>query len=87
MHRSVFLNRLAISFVAIVGIAAPMTAQVTTGSVVGTVTDAQGGVVPGATVVLVSETRGTKMAPVVANATGDYVVPNVRADTYRLKSR
>ena len=29
----------------------------------GTVKDAQGGVVPGATVVLVSETKGTKSAP------------------------
>ena len=38
-------------------------AQITTGNVAGTVKDAQGGVVPGATVVLVSETKGTKSAP------------------------
>ena len=41
-------------------------AQITTGSVVGTVKDAQGGVIPGATVTLTSETKGT-----VAPAHGD----------------
>ena len=42
------------------GMATPASAQITTGAVTGTVTDAQGGVMPGATVVLVSETQGTK---------------------------
>ena len=50
------------------GLAAPASAQITTGAVTGTVTDAQGGVIPGATVILVSETQGTKSAPVVTNA-------------------
>ena len=36
-------------------------AQITTGTVAGTVKDAQGGVVPGATVVLISETKGTEV--------------------------
>ena len=58
-------------------LAAPALAQITTGNVAGTVKDAQGGVVPGATVVLVSETRGTKSRPAVTNDTGDYVFPNV----------
>ncbi|RPJ72955.1 MAG: hypothetical protein EHM24_08640, partial [Acidobacteria bacterium] len=40
-------------------------AQITTGTVTGRVVDAQGGVIPGATVVLISETRATKSAPVV----------------------
>src|SRR4030095_4772369 len=56
--------------------------QVTTGTVFGTVKDPQGGVIPGATIVLTSDTRGTKTAPVVTNATGDFAVPNVAADTY-----
>jgi len=60
-------------------------AQVTTGSVAGTVTDTQGSIVPGATVVLISEARGTKMAPVVTNISGDFVVPNVTADTYTVE--
>src|SRR5262245_31951432 len=65
--------------------ALPVSAQITTGNVLGTIKDAQGGVVPGATVVLISDTRGTKSAPVVTNATGDYVFPNVTADTYTLE--
>jgi hypothetical protein len=61
-------------------------AQVTTGSVTGTVLDAQGATIPGATVVLISQARGTKMAPVVTNVTGDFVVPNVTADTYTVEA-
>ena len=64
---------------------APASAQIITGTVTGTIKDAQGGVIPGATVVLVSQTRGTKMAPVVTNAQGDFVVPNLTADTYTFR--
>ena len=60
-------------------------AQVTTGNVFGTVKDTQGGVLPGATVVLVSETRGTKIGPVVTDEVGNFVVPNVTADTYTVE--
>src|SRR4051812_15722051 len=60
-------------------------AQITTGSVQGTVKDSTGGVVPGATVVLVSEAKGTKSVPSVTNATGDYVFPNMTADTYTVE--
>ena len=60
-------------------------AQVTTGNVFGTVKDAQGGVLPGATVVLISETRGTKIGPVVTDEIGNFVVPNVTADTYTVE--
>ena len=60
-------------------------AQITTGTVTGNVRDAQGGVIPGATVVLVSEARGTKSAPGVTNETGDYVFPNVTPDTYTVE--
>ena len=60
-------------------------AQITTGTVSGTVRDTTGAVIPGATVVLVSETRGTKSAPAVTNETGDYVFPNVTPDTYTVE--
>ena len=60
-------------------------AQITTGTVSGNVKDAQGGVIPGATVVLISETRGTRSAPAVTNETGDYVFPNVTPDTYTVE--
>jgi hypothetical protein len=63
----------------------PAAAQITTGTVTGTVKDAQGGVIPGATVVLTSEARGTKLAPVVTNESGDFVIPNVTADVYTVE--
>ncbi len=65
--------------------AMPATAQITTGTILGNVKDSTGGVVPGATVVLVSESRGTKSVPAVTNATGDYVFPNVTADIYTVE--
>jgi hypothetical protein len=60
-------------------------AQITTGTVTGRVVDAQGGVIPGATVILISESRNTRSAPVITNETGDYVFPNVTADTYTVE--
>jgi hypothetical protein len=63
----------------------PAFAQVNTGTVLGTVKDAQGGVIPGATVTLISEARGTRSAPVVTNENGDFVFANVAADTYTVE--
>ena len=65
---------LALAIVAILAAASPARAQITTGNITGTVKDSQGGVIPGATVVLKSETRGTALAPVVTNEAGEYVV-------------
>src|SRR5947207_6633910 len=65
--------------------ATPALAQITTGTVSGNVKDAQGGVIPGATVVLISESRGTKSAPAVTNETGNYVFPNITPDTYTVE--
>src|SRR3989441_3666974 len=65
--------------------AAPVWAQITTGTVSGTIKDAQGGVIPGATVVLISETRGARGAAAVTNESGDYVFPNVTPDTYAVE--
>jgi hypothetical protein len=70
---------------ACVTLAGPASAQITTGTVTGTVKDAQGGVIPGATVVLISDTKGTTSAPVITSATGDYVFPNVTPDTYTVE--
>src|SRR5689334_24105507 len=60
-------------------------AQGVTGTISGTVKDAQGGVVPGATVTLISESKGTVSAPVITSGTGDFVFPNVTADTYTVQ--
>ena len=47
---------------------APASGQITTSTVTGTVKDQQGGVMPGATVTLISETKGTQTTPVVTSA-------------------
>ena len=60
-------------------------AQITTGTIAGTVQDSQGGVIPGATIVLISESRGTRSVPGVTNATGDFVFPNMTPDTYTVE--
>ena len=57
----------------------PAQAQITTGSIAGTVKDEQGGVVPGATVAAINEAQGTRSAPVVTDAMGDFVFVNVNA--------
>ena len=79
-------NRLCVGVIVCGALLAALTggasAQVNTGTVLGTVKDAQGGVIPGATVTLISEARGTRSAPVVTNASGDFVFANVTADTY-----
>ena len=56
----------------------------TSSTVAGTVKDTQGGIIPGATVTLVSETRGTTFEAVAGN-TGDFVISNVPADTYTIR--
>jgi hypothetical protein len=64
---------------------APALAQITSGTVTGRVLDSTGAVVPGAKVILISETRGTRTAPVITNDTGDYVIPNVAPDQYTIE--
>ena len=78
------LRCLAIALI-VAGMTAPAAeAQGVTGTILGTVKDTQGGVVPGATITLTSDTRGTVLAPVVTNTSGDFVFPNVVADTYTI---
>src|SRR4029453_8355831 len=85
MKGSVFARAVLAALVLGVLAALPVFAQITTGTVAGAVKDDQGLPVPGATVTLISEARGTRMAPVITNATGDFVVPNVTADTYTIE--
>ena len=56
-------------------VAAPRStrAQGITGTILGTVKDAQGGVIPGATVTIISETQKTVSAPVVTNEAGESI--------------
>jgi hypothetical protein len=59
-------------------------AQSTRGSVAGAVRDAQGAAVPGATVELTSVRRNDTQST-TTNDEGDFVIPNLLPDTYRLK--
>ena len=61
-------------------------AQITGGTVIGTVQDALGAMVPGATVALISESRVRQVAETVTDATGDFVMPNIDADTYTIQA-
>jgi hypothetical protein len=70
---------------ATLGVAATSAAGQVTTTVLGTVKDSSGGVLPGATVVLTSETRGTTTAPAITNGSGDFVLPSVTPDTYTLQ--
>ena len=63
----------------------PASAQITTGNITGTVKDAQGGVIPGATVTLIDEAKGTRSAPATTDETGSYTFPNVTAATYTVE--
>src|SRR5436190_24382979 len=65
--------------------ALPASAQITTASVTGTVKDPQGGVIPGATVTLISETQGTQSSDVFTNSNGDFTFANVKPDRYTLQ--
>ena len=79
-------GRAVLSALLMLCLAAPTaTAQITTGTIAGTVQDSSGGVIPGATVTLISESRGTRGVPAVTNASGDYVFPNTTPDTYTVE--
>jgi hypothetical protein len=62
----------AIVVLLVCGLARPAWTQVTSASVAGVVKGAQGGVIPGATVMMISEKLGTKSAPVLTSGTGDF---------------
>src|SRR5205823_12974838 len=66
------------------GFAVSAMAQATNGTVAGTVKDAQGGIIPGATITLISETRGTTF-DAQSGVTGDFVVSNLPVDTYTIR--
>ena len=68
-----------------IGIVPTAAAQITTGTIFGTVKDSSGAIVPGATVVLISETQATKSLPATTNEVGDYVFPNITGDTYTVE--
>jgi len=80
--RSKAVWSLAAAFCLALCAAAPLAAQtVTTGNIIGTITDAQGGVLPGATVVATHTDTGTKYEA-VTGADGHFSILNVRVGDY-----
>ena len=65
----------------------PASAQVTTGTIAGRIADAQGAAVPGVVVTVTSERRNTLLGTVITNDSGEFVVPNVAADTYVIEAK
>jgi hypothetical protein len=63
---------------------APARAQSVYGSLFGTVTDKSGAAVPGATITVTDEAKGT-VVTVTSNGSGDYNVPHLIPDVYDLK--
>jgi hypothetical protein len=63
---------------------APARAQSVYGSLFGTVTDKSGAAVPGATITVTDEAKGTVVS-VTSNGSGDYNVPHLIPDVYDLK--
>ncbi|PYQ22901.1 MAG: hypothetical protein DMF81_10575, partial [Acidobacteria bacterium] len=74
------------ALVGVLCLAGPTTlrAQTTSASVSGSVKDAQGGSLPGATVTLTSHTQGNALNT-TADEAGRFVFPIVRPDTYTLR--
>src|SRR5215472_3966317 len=80
-----WLGGLCLGALALAVSAVTVEAQITTGNVIGTVKDAQGGVIPGATVTLIDEARGVRIGPLTTNESGTYVFPNITAATYTVE--
>src|SRR5262245_66537297 len=72
---------LALVFLAI---APTLSAQTTSAYVSGSVNDAQGGALPGATVTITSKSQGNTLST-TTDAQGRFVFPIVRPDNYTLK--
>ena len=78
------LRRLWLSLGMAMALAAPGLAQSFLGTIRGTVSDPQGGGVPGASVLIVDEATGVPR-PVETDAQGRYEATNLRPGTYRVE--
>ena len=83
MRRLAFRFSLAVALVALAAAYSPAWAQIETGRISGTVSDASGGVVPGVTVTAKSVNTGFTRET-VTDTDGAYVIANVNADTYEV---
>ena len=79
---SPFVASLVLAFV--VGSTPALMAQATSGSINGTVKDATGGVLPGATVTVSNPSTGVTRN-VTTNDAGDFIAPNLPPGTYTIR--
>ena len=77
------LRRIAITCLFLLGVATTALAQFDRGTITGTVKDAQGGIVPGATVTVTS-TQTQQSRTTVTDGSGYYTFPNLTAGRYEL---
>ena len=63
----------------------PAAAQLTTGTLSGSVRDSQSAAIVGASASLISEDRGTRLPKVISAATGELVIPNIPPGVYTLE--
>jgi len=63
-----------------------LSAQVTTADIVGTVTDASGAVVPGASITALNESTG-QTRKVDGDTEGYFILPNLPASTYKITAQ
>jgi Carboxypeptidase regulatory-like domain len=82
-RRKSFLG--ALLALAVLAATPPAAAQITTGTLSGNLKDTQGLIIPGATVTLTSEAKGTQLPPAFTSANGDFVFANVPPDTYTIQ--
>src|SRR5258706_2238705 len=79
-----FADRLFLSFISVVILSIAASGQTTTGTISGTVTDPNGGIVPGATVTLVSDQVGNSRV-VTTNEEGRFTFAAVQPGKYTVK--
>jgi hypothetical protein len=84
ISRSGPLRRFLLALVAALLLSASASAQTVTGMLSGTVVDAQGSVIPGATVTVVTEATGETRAA-VSDAQGNFLVTNLQPGQYTLR--
>ena len=84
MSRTTLGHALWLSLVVALLLPLPAAAQTVTGSISGSVVDAQGAVVPGATVTIIDESTTTARAA-ASDARGDFQVTNLQAGRYTVR--
>jgi hypothetical protein len=84
-RRLLWLARVALASLVVLGLAVHGQAQTTSASVSGTVQDQQGGMLPGVTVTLTSRTQGNAQTS-VTDTDGRFSFNIVRPDTYTLQA-